>query len=353
MERRIFLAAAGAAFVAGLAPAGAERLQRTGVLFAAAYRDPQGAFGVAIADEAGRIISRHALPGRGHGFAAAPESPWLVAFARRPGNFALAIHRTGRREPLLFHTPKGRHFFGHGAMSGDGRLLLAAENDFVSGTGVIGLYDAANRFERIGEYASHGTGPHEILLMPDARTLCIANGGILTHPRHGRQKLNLPVMRSSIDLVDVETGALRSSHHLPDALQRLSLRHMAVDARGAVWIGGQYQGDVLDAVAVLARLDPDRGLASVELPQDTAVALGSYVGSVAVNRDADVVAVSSPKSSLMLRLHAGTGDLVSMTEHAGICGLGAAGLGFVASSERGDFAGVGHDLAWDNHIGVV
>lgn len=353
MERRAFLAAAGAAWLAGLAPAGAKRLQDSDLLFAAAYRDPQGAYGVAIADEAGRIVSRHLLPGRGHGFAASPSSSWLVTFARRPGNFALALDKTGRREPVLFHTSEGRHFYGHGAMSGDGRLLLAAENDYGAGAGVIGLYDATNAFARIGEFPSHGVGPHEIVLMPDAKTLCVANGGILTHPRHGRQKLNLPTMSPSIDFIDTTSGQLLSSHRLSQDLQRLSLRHMAVDARRAVWIGGQYQGDALDTVPVLARLDPDRGLEPVRLPGTAAAAFGPYVGSVAANREADVLAISSPRSGLILRLDTRSGALLSMTDHAGVCGLRDASQDFVASSERGDFAGARHDLAWDNHIGAV
>ena len=42
---------------------------------------------------------------------------------------------------------------------------------------------------RIGELASFGVGPHEVVLMPDGATLVVANGGIRTHPDRDRAKL--------------------------------------------------------------------------------------------------------------------------------------------------------------------
>ena len=36
---------------------------------------------------------------------------------------------------------EGRHFFGHGVFSPDGKLLYATENDFEAARGVIGVYD--------------------------------------------------------------------------------------------------------------------------------------------------------------------------------------------------------------------
>ncbi|WP_417418133.1 DUF1513 domain-containing protein [Hoeflea sp.] len=353
LERRKFLAGAGLAWLASLAPAGAEKLLASDVLFAAAYRDPQGAYGVAILDEKAAVVSSHPLPGRGHGFAANPRVEWLVAFARRPGNFAVALHRGMAAEPLLFHTPADRHFYGHGVFSADGRLLYAAENAFETGDGVIGVYDVTDGFKRISEFATHGVGPHEIVLMPDGKTLCVANGGIRTHPDQGRQKLNLPTMAPSVAFIDTASGTLLSSHALPARLHRLSLRHMAVDANRQVWIGGQYEGDVFDDVAVLARLHEDRGLVSVQLEDRVATALGKYAGSVAIGNDGVTLAVTSPKSGVVITLDTRTGKALDIDMKPGTCGVQARKGGFVSSSETGRFGASSHDCAWDNHIARV
>ncbi|MEM5471509.1 DUF1513 domain-containing protein [Hoeflea sp. AS60] len=353
LERRTFLAGAGLAWLSSLTPAGAEKLLASDVLFAAAYRDPQGAYGVAILDEKSAIVSTHTLPGRGHGFAVNPRAQWLVAFARRPGNFAVALHRGREAEPIAFHTPATRHFYGHGVFSADARLLYAAENAFETGDGVIGVYDVTNGFNRIGEFASHGVGPHEIVLMPDGRTLCVANGGIRTHPDQGRQKLNLPTMAPSMVLIDILTGALLSSHALPERLHRLSLRHMAVDSSHQVWIGGQYEGNAVDEVPVLARLDDDSGLVSVELEDAAATALGKYAGSVAIANDGVTLAVTSPKSGAVVMLDTRTGKALKVDNIPGTCGIQARRDGFVTSSESGRFGTVGYDRAWDNHIARV
>ena len=353
LERRTFLAGAGLAWLFGLTPAGAERLARSELLFASAYMDPQGAYGVAILDDGGAIVSAHLLPGRGHGFATATAAQWLVAFARRPGNFAVALNKARAAEPVAFHTPEDRHFYGHGAFSPDGKLLYAAENAFESGDGVIGIYDATSGFSRIGEVPSHGIGPHEIVLMPDGRTLCVANGGIRTHPDQGREKLNLPTMAPSIALIDTATGSLLLSHALPERLHRLSLRHMAVDGASRVWIGGQYEGDVMDDVPVLARLDQQTGLVSVDLPGDVATAFGKYAGSVAIGNDGVTLAVASPKSGVVLTLDTRTGQPLDLESAPRTCGIQARADGFISSSELGRFGTSTHDRAWDNHIAAL
>ena len=350
LERRSFLAGAGLAWLAGLTPSSAKRLFATDTLFAAAYKDRQGRYGISILDGDDAIVTSHPLPARGHGFAAHPNARWLVAFARRPGTFALALDRRNAGGPELFHTPPQRHFYGHGAFSADGRLLYAAENAYETGEGVIGIYDSTDGFKRIGEFAAGGIGPHEIVLMPDEKTLCVANGGIRTHPDQGRQKLNLPTMEPSIVLIDLATGTQLSSHALPSRLHRLSLRHMAVDARNRVWIGGQYEGSLLDDVPVLARLDQDTGLSTVELEQDAAAALGKYAGSVAIGNDGATLAVTSPKAGVVVTLDTRSGGTLDIAMQPGSCGVQARRDGFVSSSETGRFGAHGHDRAWDNHI---
>ena len=58
------------------------------------------------------------------------------------------------------------------------------------------------RFAVVGEIDTHGIDPHEVAWLPDGRSLLVANGGIMTHPRTFRRKLNIPTMDPSLCVLD-------------------------------------------------------------------------------------------------------------------------------------------------------
>jgi hypothetical protein len=242
IDRREFLRSAGAVFAAAMAPeAWAETLE-TDAVFATAFMRRDGGYGAAILSEAGRLLHAVELPDRGHDVAFDPVSRRAVAFARQPGTFAIVFDHAGRAAPQTIASAAGRHFFGHGVFSADGALLYATENDFDNASGMVGIYDARDKFRRIGEFSSHGVGPHELLLLGDGKTLAVANGGIETHPDFGRAELNIATMKPSYVLLDRLTGDLIEKHELPPELHQLSIRHMDAEASGTVWFGCQYRG---------------------------------------------------------------------------------------------------------------
>ena len=100
-------------------------------------------------------------------------------------------------------------------------------------------------------------------------------------------------MKPSVVFVNAEGSLLLSIHKLPPSLHRLSLRYMIVDASWRVWICGQDEGDVMDEVPVLLRLDSDAGLAPADLPDDVSPMLGKYVGSAAIGADGRTLALAS------------------------------------------------------------
>ena len=146
----------------------------------------------------GAITFRIDLPGRGHAAAAHPNRPEAIAFARRPGTFAIILDCLSGKPVNLVEAPPNRHFCRHGAYSADGELLFTTENDFSQSLGVVGVWDASKGYVRIGEMSSGGVGPHDMHLMADGQTLVVANGGIETHPDSGRTKLNLQTMRPNL-----------------------------------------------------------------------------------------------------------------------------------------------------------
>jgi hypothetical protein len=160
IDRRDFLRAAGAGFAAAMAPAAWAATLAADAVFATAFVRRGGGYGAGILSEAGKLLYTVDLPDRGHDVTFDPVSGRSVVFPRQPGAFAVVFDHSRRAEPLTIAAAPGRHFYGHGAFSADGKLLYATENDFDAAAGMIGVYDAGDDFRRIAELPTHGTGPH-------------------------------------------------------------------------------------------------------------------------------------------------------------------------------------------------
>ncbi|WP_245514809.1 DUF1513 domain-containing protein [Jiella endophytica] len=357
IDRRSFLIGAGAAFATGLSPRGAEAFERAEGLFGASCLKRDGSFGCAIFTDRGEIVSTVSLPDRGHDVAFDPTSGRAVVFARRPRTFAVVFDPTSGETVKTLTSPEGRHYFGHGFFSPDGRLLYATEHDYDAAKGLVAVYDVAAGYRRIGEFDAHGMDTHEALLMPDGETIVIANGGIETHPDYGRQMLNIPTMEPSIVFIDRRTGDLIDKQLLPQHLHKLSLHHMAIDAKKRVWFGGQYQGAASDSPPLVGFAEAGRPLTLNEFRPADLASLSNYIGSVAVSRDGERIAVSSPVGGTVMILDAATGRKLQRLRLTDGCGLAPDDDGFLATSGRGamlrleeDDRPTTSDLEWDNHI---
>lgn len=357
-QRRAFLKAAGAGFVASLVPRRAEALERAELVFASSIQKKAGGYAAALVSEAGTLISTVDLPERGHDLTFSPVTGQGVVFARQPGTFAVIFDPAGAVAPQTITSVEGRHFFGHGAFSPDGKLLYATENDFENARGVIGVYDVAGGFRRIGEFDTYGTGPHEMLLMPDGETFVIANGGIETHPDYGRAELNLETMDPSVAFVERKTGDLIGLLRLDAGLHQLSIRHMAFDAQGRVWFGCQFRGDAGDRPQLVGYATRDGEIRLIELPFDALGDLRNYVGSLAASSDGTVIGVSSPEGNTILAIDPVTGSVIEALSMRNGCGIAGDSVGLLASSGDGELGGlagsttkrVGFDLLFDNHL---
>jgi len=332
-------------------------------LFASARRDPDGRFSVAVLDDSGMELAHVPLPGRGHGIAIAPDRRILIAFARRPGTFALVCRPLSNAQPQLIPSVVGRHFYGHGCFSQDGRLVYAVENDYANARGVLGVYDVSGpAARRLGELDTFGVGPHDILLMPDGKTLVVANGGIETHPGRPREKLNLETMRPSIVFLNAETGDLLAKHELAPELHKLSLRHMALDGAGRVWVGGQHQ-DKTEVPPLVGFVSMEQDLTLCQMPERFAGQLDNYIGSVVANRSGDVVATSAPRGNRVLFWSAKTGEF--LCDHPVPDGCGLAPIdhrGFLITDGHGGLTYLDDPssqplvlarppgVSWDNHL---
>lgn len=364
IDRRATLGLLAGALAAPLLPR-ALRAAHAGPLWLSARAGRDGGHSVSGFRRSGAPVFDLALPGRGHSFAVSPDGRGAVHFARRPGEFALAIDLARGTVSGKFAPPDNRRFQGHGAFAPNGRLLYASENDFEAARGAVGIYDAARGFARLGEIPSHGIGPHEIAMLSDGDTLAVANGGIATHPDLPRVKLNLPDMAPSLCYVDRRDGALLGEYRLDAALNRLGIRHLAVGRNGAVAVAMQYEGPRGDLVPPVA-LHRDGRLRLLEAPEAVLRAMKQYCGSVAFDPAGRIVAASAPRGNVVAFWDAGTGAWLStapVPDGSGIAPVGRPGE-FIATSGRGGAflidgrSGAARPLEggflragrWDNHL---
>ena len=371
LSRRDFLAALGALAVtpvfsrSTLAESLLSREAADGVpLFASAFKKANGDYGVGLVDDLGQVLGQVSLPGRGHGIAVSPDHGRIVAFARRPGTFMVVLRPFEQQGPEVLSAEPGRHFYGHGCFSRDGRLLYAVENDFEAVRGVVGVYDTSGTVvRRIGELETHGIGPHDIAPSEDGRTLIVANGGIETHPDKGREKLNLATMAPSVVFLDAATGDLLARHALDSALHRLSLRHMALDADGRAWVGGQFEGPLTETPPLVAVISRDEAPRLLDIPASIAAGLQNYIGSVTANAAGSVIATSAPRGGQTLFWNAQTRAFLGAKAIPDGCGVAPIDQGgFLVSDGNGALSLVSDPeepaevlarppgYSWDNHL---
>ncbi|MEO1494174.1 MAG: DUF1513 domain-containing protein [Pseudomonadota bacterium] len=351
-SRRNFLAASAAA---GLSPT-LTWAEAGDPHYLSAARMPDGSYRLFGLDRDVQPLFSIPLPARGHAAAVHPERPEAVAFARRPGTFAVVIDCARCTQIAILSSPAEHHFYGHGAFSRDGQLLFTTENAFEIGEGRIGLWAADDGYRRVGEFSSGGVGPHDVVRLPRTDVLVVANGGIDTHPDTGREKLNLPTMQPNLTYVTT-TGQILEQITLSPEMRLNSIRHLAVRADGLVAFGCQWQGDVRSAPSLLGTHCLGGQLRFAGHPAEDHGSLRGYVGSVAFSGDGSALCISAPRGNLAQVFDVSSMSFTERIASQDICGIAAGATGFVATTGAG-FAGElpkldafkPQEFAWDNHL---
>jgi hypothetical protein len=344
MQRRTFLAS----LAASLAP----RLTWADVgapAFLAAGKQGEAFFLHGLATT-GISLFQIALPGRGHAAAAHPTRAEAVAFARRPGTFALVIDcATGETRHRLT-PPDGMQFNGHGTYSADGTLLMTSEVVAKTSEGRIGLWDTL-RYTRLTDWPSHGIGPHDIKRLQDGR-LAVANGGIKTDPVD-RTKLNIPDMAPNLTLLS-EDGRLLDQMALPSMPQN-SIRHLALQDE-TIAFAMQWEGDPAEPVPQLGLWTPGMKPTLCTPPEAQAFTMQGFAGSIAASGNR--ILITSPRGGALM-LFDGSGTHIATHHRPDVCGAATGIAGFTVTDGSGAIwsatdAGLtpltNGVTQWDNHL---
>lgn len=357
MRRRALLAAP------LLAAPAIRRARAAPPLVVGAWRDAAGAdHAGAFAPTDGALPLDLPLGARAHCFAVHPRLPQLVVLGRRPGWAAQLADLSTGRALLGFAPPEDRHFNGHGLFSPDGRLLYATETRVQDGAGLIGVYDAAAGYARVGEFATGGRDPHDMRLLPDGSALVVANGGILTHPDAPRANLDPAGMDPSLVHLDPRDGRRLATATFAPGLNRLSIRHLAAIPGGTA-VAMQYEGEETLEVPLLALQRGDGALRPLDLPEPLRAACRNYIGSVATDVSGRVLAATSPRGGLAVFWDLQEDRALGSVRLDDVCGLAPSGRpgGFILASGHGALleadaatgetrALPGPEGAWDNHL---
>ena len=182
---------------------------------------------------------------------------------------------------------------------------------------------------------------------------------ILTHPEFPRAKLNISSMAPSLAFINAIDGRLLSRAVPPLAWHKLSIRHLAEDSAGRVWLGCQYEGDASEAVPLIGRAVLGRDIDWLALNTGTYRALRQYIGSFASFDNGRRIAFTSPVGGRLTACDAASGSVQIEVTSPDICGLAPAGSEFLAADGAGNLwhgenSLARHpSLAWDNHITEV
>lgn len=366
-RRRFLTALAGTAMLSPLAGRAALNTP-VQLRYLSARADDAGRYFLSAFDGTGAMRFDLPLSGRGHAIAIHPTQAHAVQVARRPGRFLLVVDVADGKVMHEVHSAEGRHFYGHGAFSPDGRLFYTPENDYETGRGVIGVRDVPAGYRQIAEFSSHGIGPHDLRLLSDGITLVVANGGMQTHPDTGRSTLNLETMSPSLAYLDRRNGRLLEEHRLPEALHKNSIRHLATTADDTVCFVMQYQGSRREQPSLIGLHRRGETIKLLVAPEAIQKRMRNYCGSACADPSGHWFAVSSPKGGLITFWDADGGAYRGHTDVPDGCGIApgseagefilSSGLGGVVryrlsgkQQPLGELAAL--DARWDNHMARI
>lgn len=324
--------------------------------FLAAAKQADGSFALHGLTASGATVFSIPLPARGHAATAHPTRPEAVAFARRPGTYAVILNCANGVVVSRLTPPDGIQFNGHGAYSQDGSILYTSEVVATTSEGRVGLWDATNGYRRVTSWPSGGIGPHDLKRLPGSDVLVVANGGIQTDPED-RSKLNIDTMRPNLAYINAAGGLVELVELAPEYRQN-SIRHLAIAGDSTVAFALQWEGDTAEPVPLLGLHKLGQTPKLCEVPETEMFVMQGYAGSIAFDSLGEEVAITSSHGGAV-QIYRRDGIFTAGILRADASGIAAAAKGFLLTDGFGTISSImGHDVEqltqgtalWDNHL---
>jgi uncharacterized protein len=324
--------------------------------YLAAAKLADGTFALHGITAKGETVFAIPLPARGHAATAHPTRPEAVAFARRPGIYAIILNCANGAVINRLVPPEGSQFNGHGAFSQDGQILYTSEVIATTSEGRVGLWDATDDYRRIGSWPSGGIGPHDLKRLPSSDTLVVANGGIQTDPQD-RTKLNIDTMRPNLAYLDA-AGQITDLIELAPEYRQNSIRHLAIAADSTVAFALQWEGDPAEPAPLLGLHKQGSAPLLCDVPDAEMFVMQGYAGSIAFDPKAQEVAITSSHGGAV-QIYGRDGTYLTGILRADASGIAPAVNGFLLTDGFGTvstiidhaLAPISHGSAlWDNHL---
>ena len=123
-----------------------------------------------------------------------------------------------------------------------------------------------------------------------------------------------------------------------------------------MWFGCQHEGPETERPALVGRAVRGRELQLIDMPEDVLSGFRNYIGSVAANRDAGTVAVTSPQGNSFAVIEAASAKVVAVERLTEVCGIAPDHAGFMVTTGTGTIVepdgktSEEEDYVWDNHV---
>ncbi|MDH3591122.1 MAG: DUF1513 domain-containing protein, partial [Planctomycetota bacterium] len=253
-------------------------------------RDGTERFSLGVLDLRSRSTSEIETGFMGHSVLADPSRPGRVVYlAQRPGRLACELDLEDGIVHRVFESGEGRHFYGHGAYSPDGRYLFSTENEIDTGKGIVVVRDGRD-YKVLEELPSHGIGPHELKVLAGDGLAVICNGGSQTTA--DRPDFDVDAMRPTLTYVDLANGKRIREDALP--IPRLSVRHLALTPQDDVAVGLKLYGPQDRWAPCLAFRTAGGPLKLARGPKRLMKKMGNSGFSLAIHESSKTLGVTHP-----------------------------------------------------------
>jgi hypothetical protein len=298
------------------------------------------------------------VPERAHDSCYIPALNQVVFCGRSPSRRFYLVDVNNRQLLREIIAEKNRYLCGHASVDLNGYLYIS-ENNTQDNSGVIGVYDTRRHYQKVKEYDSYGTEPHQLAVLPNQKMLVVANGGLIKEPGNSKKILNKANFESSVSYIDLASGGLIEKQISPH--KGNSLRHITVHKTGEIFISAQsYHSDIQPLVY---RHQVGDGLEAFEAEDYIWQSHQRYTASLSLSNN--TLAVTSPRGNVVSFWGSESGKWLQqkkMQDVAGVVSHPHNDL-FILASGTGCFRfynskgklnyNACHQLYWDNHLASI